>query len=122
MNNLRIVDVAEMSALAASALSSASGSTVTVDEMQPLSDDRRRNFIARARAIEKNGRVRSIIVKATRSPSYDPATETLETSGLVREWAAAAYIAARAPDRGHGAAFLAGNISRGVLIFEDLGA
>jgi hypothetical protein len=123
MNELRIVDVPEIIAQVASALSSVSGSVVEIDEIQPLSDDRRRNFIARARATDDSGRVRSVIVKATRSPSYDPAAENvLETSGLVREWVATAYIAARAPGRGHGSAFLAGNVSRGLLIFEDLGA
>jgi hypothetical protein len=34
---------------------------------------------------------------------------------------AAAYIAARALGRGHGAALLAGDVSRCFLIFEDLG-
>jgi hypothetical protein len=122
MNDLRIVDVPEIIAEAALALSSASGSVVKIDEMQPLSDDRRRNFVGRARAIDDDGRIRSILVKATRSANYDPAAENaLETSGLVREWVATAYIAARAPGRGHGSAFLAGSVSRGLLIFEDLG-
>ena len=123
MNDLRIVDVPEIIAEAALALSSASGSVVKIDEMQPISDDRRRNFVGRARAIDESGRIRSILVKATGSASYDPAAENaLETSGLVREWVATAYIAARAPGRGHGSALLAGSVSRGLLIFEDLGA
>jgi len=122
MNDLRIVDVSEIIAQTASALSGASGCTVKIDEMQRVSDERRRNFIGRARAVDAEGRVRSVLVKATRSVSYDPAAEdALENSGLVREWVAAAYIAAQAPGRGHGAALLAGDVSRGLLIFEDLG-
>jgi Phosphotransferase enzyme family len=122
MNNLRIVDVAEISALAASTLSSVSGSMVKIEEMKPLGNEQRRNFVGRARAIDENGRTRSIIVKATRSPSYDPAAaDALENSGLVREWVAVAYIGARAPGRGHGSGFLSGDVSRGLMIFEDLG-
>jgi hypothetical protein len=114
MNNLRIVDVAEISALAASALSSVSGGMVKIEEMKPLSNEEMRNFVGRARAIYKNGRIRSIIVKATRSPSYDPAAaDAFENSGLVREWVAAAYIAARASGHGHGSEFLSGDVSRG---------
>jgi hypothetical protein len=88
--------------------------------MQPVSDERRRNFIGRARAVDESGHIHSIIVKATRSSSYDPDAENvLETSGLVREWVAAAYIAARAP--GRGSALLAGDVARGIMVFEDLG-
>ena len=121
MNHLRTVDVSEIMAQAASALSGVSGHAVKIDAMQPLSNDDRRNFVGRARATDDSGRVRSILVKATRSQNYDPAAENALASGLVREWVAAAYIAARAPGRGHGAAFLAGDVSRGLLIFEDLG-
>ena len=122
MNELRTVDVQEIISLAASALSSVCGGVVKVGEIEPLSNDRRRNFIARARAIDDNDRIRSVIVKATRSPSYDPTAENaVETSGLVREWVATAYIGARAPGRGHGSELLAGDVSRGLLIFEDLG-
>jgi hypothetical protein len=121
MNNLRIVDVAEISALAASALSSVSGSMVKIEEMKPLGDDQRRNFGGRGRAIDENGRIRSIIVKATRSPSYDPAADALENSGLVREWVTVAYIGARAPGRGHGSALLSGDVSRGLMILRISG-
>jgi hypothetical protein len=122
MNELRTVHVADIIARAAAALSSVSRSTVKIDEIQPLSDDQRPNFVARARAIDDNGHVRSILVKATRSAGYDPlADNLLETSGLAREWVAVAYIAARAPGRAHGATFLAGDRARGVPIFEDLG-
>src|SRR5215472_15794676 len=103
MNELRTVDVQEIISLAASALSSVRGGVVKVCEIEPLSNDRRRNFIARARAIDDNDRSRSVIVKATRSPSYDPTAENaVETSGLVREWVATAYIGVRAPGCGHG--------------------
>jgi hypothetical protein len=86
MSDLRIVDVPEIIAQAGSALSSVSGCMVTVDEMQPLSDERRRNFIGRARAVDESGRIRSIIVKTTRSSGYDPDAENaFETSGLMRE-------------------------------------
>lgn len=123
MDELQIVDVQEITARAASALSRVSGSAVELREVEPLGADRRRNFIARASAVHDDGRVQSVIVKATRSPRYDPSAENaLEASGLVREWAATAYIGARAPGRGHGAALLAGDVSRGLLVFEDLGA
>jgi hypothetical protein len=87
MNNLRTADVAEIGALAASAVPSVSGSMVKIEEMKPLSNDPRRNFVGRAHAIDENGRIRSIIVNATQSPNYDPAApDALENSGLVREW------------------------------------
>jgi Phosphotransferase enzyme family len=121
MNHLRTIDVSEIVAQAASALSSATGRVVTIDRMQPLSNEDRRNFVGRAQAIDDDGRVRSVLVKATRSQDYDPAAENALASGLVREWVAAAWIAARAPGRGHGAALLAGDIRRGLLVFEDLG-
>jgi hypothetical protein len=96
---------------------------VRIDEVETLSHDRRRNFIARARAIYDDGRVHSVIIKATRSRRYDPAADNaLEDSGLVREWTATAYILARAPGRGHGATLLAGDVSHGLIVFEDLGA
>jgi hypothetical protein len=123
MDELQIVDVQDVTARAAAALSGASGCMVRLDKVEPLSNDRRRNFVARARASYDDGRVRSVIIKATRSWRYDPAADdALEASGVVREWAATAYILARAPGRGHGAALLAGDVSRGLLVFEDLGA
>jgi hypothetical protein len=122
MAELRTLDVAELVDRAASALSRACGGPVRLDDLRPLSGDQRRNFIARARVIDGAGRVRPVIVKATRSPHYDPAADNaLETSGLVREWVATALICDRAPGRGHGAALLAGDVPFGLLIFEDLG-
>jgi hypothetical protein len=123
MDDLQIVDIGELTAGAQAALSRASGSTVELRDLEPLGGDQRRNFIARARAIYDAGAVRSVIVKATRSRSYDPTAENaLESSGLVREWTATAYIGTRVPGREHGAALLAGDASRGLLVFEDLGA
>ena len=122
MAELRTLDTAELVAAAASALSRAFERPITLDHVQPLSDDKRRNFIARARAIEADGRARPVIVKATRSPHYDPASDkALEGSGLVREWVATAFIRARAPGRRHGAALLAGDVPCGLMVFEDLG-
>ena len=40
----------------------------------------------------------------------------------MREWTATAYIAAHADGRRHGAALLAGDVARGLLVYEDLGA
>jgi hypothetical protein len=123
MDTLRTVDVPDLAARAATALSRAGGGPVTLDHIQPLSKDARRNFIARARATDAAGQARAVIVKATRSPSYDPAADnSLESSGLVREWVATAYIRDRAPGRRHGAALLAGDAPYGLLVFEDLGS
>jgi hypothetical protein len=122
MDQLRVTDVADIGARAAAALSGASGRPVRLGELAPISNERRRNFIARARAVDDDGRARSVIVKMTRLPSYDPAAaDALASSGLVREWVATATIAARAPGRRHGAALLAGDVERGLLLFEDLG-
>jgi hypothetical protein len=85
MSGLKPVDVDDVIACAAAALARASGGAVTLDEVAPISGERRRNFIARARACWPDGRTRSVIVKTTRSPSYDPAAEkAFENSGLVR--------------------------------------
>jgi hypothetical protein len=123
MNQLRTVDVQEIMARAGKALSKASGGTVVLGQMEVLSNDHRRNFIARAAAGHTDGSTRSVIVKATRSPSYDPTHENvLQASGLVKEWVACAFLAARAPGRGHGSALLAGDVAGGIMVFEDLGA
>jgi hypothetical protein len=122
MNNLRKIDVRDVGTRAERALSDASGGAVKLVTLDPLSKDDRRNFIGRAAAYYDDGTVRSVIVKATRSPTYDAAAEDLlQISGLAREWIATAYIAAHAPDLGHGGALLAGDVESGILIFEDLG-
>ena len=123
MSQLRTVDVQDVIARAGEALSKASGGTVVLGELEVLSDDHRRNFIARAAARYSGGRARSVIVKATRSPSYDPMDENvLQASGLAKEWVACSFLATRAPGRGHGSALLAGDVAGGIMVFEDLGA
>jgi hypothetical protein len=109
-------------ACAASALARASGDPVALDQAQPISGERRRNFIARARACRPDGQTRSVIVKMTRSPHYDPAAEkAFANFGLIREWSATAFIDACAPGRGHSPALLGGDVARGLIVFEDLG-
>src|SRR6185437_3759622 len=117
------VNVDDVLACAASALSRASGDAVALDQVEPISGEWRRNFIARARACPPDGQARSVIVKMTRSPRYDPAAEkAFENFGLVREWTATAFIGARAPGRGHAPALLGGDVARGLMVFEDLGS
>jgi hypothetical protein len=122
MNELRAIELDEVIDRACAALSRVSGRAFRIERVQSLSQPDRRNLIARAVAHDDAGRVQPVIVKATRSSSYDPTTEkALEASGLVREWVATAYISAVAPGRAHGAALLAGDVEAGILVFEDLG-
>jgi hypothetical protein len=122
VNQLRAVNVQEVLARAGEALSKASGDRLKLDDAEVLSNDSRRNFIARAIARHADGRARPVIVKTTRSPTYDPtAANVLQASGLAKEWVACAFIASRAPGRGHGAALLAGDVANGIMVFEDLG-
>ena len=123
MSQLRTVDVQDILARAEEALSKASSDMVKLDDVDVLSDDKRRNFIARAAARYAGGGTQSIILKATRSPTYDPMDQNLlQTSGLAKEWGAGAFLAVRAPGRGHGSALLAGDVAGGIMVFEDLGA
>ena len=123
MSQLRAVDVQEILARAGEALSKASGDRLELDNVEVLSNDNRRNFIARAAARYLDGSARSVIVKTTRSPTYNPtAANVLQVSGLAKEWVACAFLVARAPGRGHGAVLLAGDVASGVVVFEDLGA
>jgi hypothetical protein len=123
MNELRAVDVQQILARAGQALTKASGETLELDDAEVLSDDSRRNLIARAMARHADGRSRAVIVKTTRSPDYDPAAaDLLHASGLAKEWVACAFLASFAPGRGHGAALLAGDVANGIMVFEDLGA
>jgi Phosphotransferase enzyme family len=123
MSELRPVDVQEILSRAEEALSEASGDTVKLDDVEVLSNDSRRNFIGRAAARYAYGSDRSVIVKATRSSTYGLGdANVLQTSGLAKEWVACAFLAARAPGRGHGAALLAGDVASGIMVFEDLGA
>jgi hypothetical protein len=122
MSQLRAVNVQEILARAGEALANASGNMLKLDNVEVLSNDNRRNFIARAAAHYVDGSARSVIVKATRSPTYNPtAANVLQASGLAKEWVACAVLAARAPGRGHGSALLAGDVANGVVVFEDLG-
>jgi hypothetical protein len=123
MSQLRTVDVRNVMARAGEALSKASGGAVVLGDVEVLSNDHRRNFIARAAARYADGGTRSVIVKATRSPSYDPMDENvLQASGLAKEWVACAFLAACAPGRGHGSTLLAGDVAGGIMVSEDLGA
>src|SRR5262249_43844043 len=123
MNELGRIDVQEIIIRSGEALSKASGGAVRLHEVQVLSGGQRRNFLARATAIDADGRAQSVILKATRSPAYNPADENVfQTSGLAKEWVATALLAVRARDRGHGCMLLAGDVAGGILIFEDLGA
>jgi hypothetical protein len=122
MSELRSLNVGDVIVRAASALSRASGRAIEIEQVQLLSKPDRRNLIARGIAVDDDGKARAVIVKATRSPSYDPTAENaLAASGLVREWVATAHISALAPGRGHGSALLAGDVETGILVFEDLG-
>jgi hypothetical protein len=123
MGEWRTIDVAEIAARAEKALSKAYGGSVTLHNVEVLSNDNRRNFIARASARYAHRSSQSVILKATRSPTYDPTDKNvLPASGLAREWTACALLAACAGARGHGAALLAGDVARGIMVFEDLGA
>jgi hypothetical protein len=113
VSGLRSLDLEDVLARAAAALSRASGRKTSLDEVQPISDEERRNLIVRATARDSDGNATAVIVKATRAPDYDPAAEdALRASGLVREWVATAYI---------GGKLLAGDAERGIMVLRDLG-
>jgi hypothetical protein len=123
MSEFRKIDVQEFIIRGGEVLSKASGGTVRLHDMQVLSHDQRRNLLVRATAIDADGSARPIILKATRSPTYNPGDENVfQTSGLAKEWVATAFLAACAQGRGHGCEFLAGDVASGILVFEDLGA
>ena len=122
MSKLRDLDLAEVTARAASALARATGRATTLTAAVRLSDAERRNLIVRAVATDDGGAARPVIVKATRAADYDPAdVATLGASGLIREWIATALLVSRAPHHRHGSALLAGDVSAGILVFADLG-
>lgn len=104
------------------ALSRAAGYAVAVLRHERLSGEERRNLILRASSVETNGASRPIIIKSTRAAGYDAAAEdAFESTGFVKEWAASRLLAERASRMGLGAALLAADTERGVLVFEDLG-
>ena len=106
MNELRKIDLHEIIIRGGEALSNASGSAVRLHEVQVLSGEQRRNFLARATAIDADGHARPVILKATRSPTYNPAAENVfQTSGLAKEWVATALLASRVRGREHGCMF-----------------
>ena len=123
MSELRVVDVQRVLAQAGAALSTATGDRLKLEDAEVLSNDSRRNLIVRAVARYADSRAASVIVKTTRSPTYNPtAVNVLEASGLAKEWVACAFLASRAANCGHGAALLAGDVANGIMVFEDLGA
>ncbi len=108
---------------AAAALSRAWQASVSLVDVTALSNEKRRNLILRATALRDGAPPRSIIVKATRAADFDPlATNAFEESGLVKEWAAVAFLAGHAPNGAHCPDFLAGDAAQGLVVFEDLGA
>jgi aminoglycoside/choline kinase family phosphotransferase len=109
-------------AVASTALSHAWGEPVRIGEAQSLVKEGRRNLILRARVVPGGTQPRSVIIKATRAASYNAnAADAYETSGFVKEWAAAHYLARLAPEHPFTAALLAYDVKAGVLIYEDLG-
>lgn len=123
MNDLSDLNHRDVVTAAQAALARTLGESIRIVDVEALSNEERRNLILRGKAVRDGGEVRSVVIKATRSARYDPTAETaFGDSGLVKEWVATAFLATRAPGRGHGAALLAGDAARGILIFEDLGA
>jgi hypothetical protein len=59
--------------------------------------------------VERHGLAKPIIIKATRAADYDAAAaDAYERFGLVKEWAAATFLARQPERRGGHTAFLAG--------------
>ncbi len=109
-------------AAASAALSAAWAKPVAIDTAESLGGEARRNLILRAVATACDMNPRSVI-KATRSASYDPrAADAYATSGFVKEWAAATYLARHAAAQPFIPALLAYDLAQGVLVYEDMGA
>ena len=103
MSDLRALDLVEVISAAQSALSAALGKPARIRDTQVLSEEDRRNLIVRACAEFSDGRTQSVIVKATRSPDYDPgAGNAFDTSGLIKEWVATALLTSRNSTFRHG--------------------
>ena len=110
-------------AAASAALSAAWASSVAIEAPQNLGGETRRNLILRARATADGMDPRPIIIKATRAASYNPhAADAFATSGFVKEWTAASYLARRAAAQPFTPTLLAHDLNQGVLIYEDIGA
>ena len=122
MSKLRHLDLEDVINRSGASLSREWGLGVRLDQVRLLSKPDRRNLVVRAVAHDENGASRQVIVKATRASDYEPASdEALQASGLVREWVATALISTSSPNGEHGAALLAGDVTGGILVFEDLG-
>ena len=103
------------------ALSRASGGPVSIDAVQSLGGEKRRNIVVRARAAPGGTEPQSIIIKATRAVSYDAdSVNAYETSGFVREWAAARYLARHAPGQKFAPILLAADLRQGILVYGDV--
>ena len=108
---------------AAAVLSQRWRTPVSLGGVTALGDADRRNLVLRALAARDGAPPQSVIVKATRDATFDPAAADLfETSGLAKEWAATAFLAEHLPEAGHAPTFLGGSAAPGVLVFEDLGS
>jgi thiamine kinase-like enzyme len=122
MNPQRAFSVEDSVRAAEVALTHSAGEPAAIRDVQSLSDEQRRNLILRASAIGRDGSAKPIIIKATRAANYDPAAEdAYERFGLAKEWAAATLLAQRAHKHRRHSTFLAADVRRGVIVFEDLG-
>jgi aminoglycoside/choline kinase family phosphotransferase len=147
LTDFRTFTAEDAVAVASDALSRAWGGPVRVDAVQNLGDEARRNLIMRARALPVScpigsaqlaasqwdqqatenkaldGAVpRFVIIKATRAASYDPAAaNAYQTSGFVKEWAAARTVARHATMPALTPRLLADDVGHGVLVYDDLG-
>ena len=120
---LRSLDVEAVAAIAAVALSRATGAVTTLRNPASIVGAERRNLVLRAVAVFPDGREKPVIAKATRAADYDCSrADAFAWSGFVKEWVATDMLTRVAPGRGHGAAFLAGDAAAGVMVLEDLGA
>ena len=122
MTDFRLFSSEDAIAAASDALSIAWAMPVPIDTAQTLGGETRRNLILRARAAASGRESRSIIIKATRAATYDPcAADAYAEHGFVKEWAAASYLARHAAARPFTPALLAHDLTRGVLVFDDVG-
>jgi len=122
MTDFRPFTHEDAAAVASAALSRAFGGHVRTEAVRIIGEETRRNLILRARAVQDGREPRSIIIKATRAASYDAgASNAYETSGLVKEWAAARYLARHAPGQTSTPVLLAFDLQHGVLVYGDVG-
>ena len=121
--NFRPFSAEDATAAASAALSRAWGQPVTINMAENLGNETRRNLILRACATSDGIAPRSVIIKATRSASYDRnATDGYATSGFVKEWAAASYLVRYGALQRFTPALIAYDLDRGVLVYDDVGA